>query len=442
MNHRAHHIKEEWIVHPQKLAVACSPAEQTAQHIAPPLVGRQHPVTDHKDAGADVVGDDPQRDVALMAFAIVSSGDLTDLVGDIHHRVHVKKGVHILHDTGQPLQTHAGVDVLLLKLGVVALAVVFKLGENVVPHLDIPVALAAHGASRLAAAVLGATVIVDLGTGTAGTGSVLPEVVGLAEAEDPLGRDAHHLVPDLKGFLVLQVDGGIQPVRLQAYHFRQKLPGPGNGVLLEVVAEGEVAQHLKIGAVAVGLADVLNVAGADALLAGGHPVPGRLLLSGEPSLHGGHAAVNQQKACVVGRRDQREAGQPEVALALEVAEEHLPQLVESVVGMCHSVSSSYFHSISITMFSSSSMPRSLGLLNLVLCKECFSLSQHGLNNKYVILPPTTPPTMGIAFLKKKICFAILTLSLNIKAAPDPCQGRKTFHGTTLICPGGASHAIL
>ena len=141
--------------------------------------------------------------------------------------------------------------------------------------------------------MLGATVIVDLGTGTAGTGSVLPEVVGLAEAEDPLGRDAHHLVPDLKGFLVLQVDGGIQPVRLQAHHLRQKLPGPGNGVLLEVVAEGEVAQHLKIGAVAVGLADVLNVAGADALLAGGHPVPGRLLLPGEPSLHGGHAAVNQ-----------------------------------------------------------------------------------------------------------------------------------------------------
>ena len=42
-----------------------------------------------------------------------------------------------------------------------------------------------------------------------------------------------------------------------------------DGLVLEVIAEGEVAQHLEEGAVAGGLADVLDIAGADALLAGG-----------------------------------------------------------------------------------------------------------------------------------------------------------------------------
>ena len=47
------------------------------------------------------------------------------------------------------------------------------------------------------------------------------------------------------------------------------LKAPCNSFLLEVIAEGEVAQHLKIRAVAGLMADVFNVAGADALLAGG-----------------------------------------------------------------------------------------------------------------------------------------------------------------------------
>ena len=48
---------------------------------------------------------------------------------------------------GQTLQTHAGVDVLLGQLGVVALAVVVELGEDVVPDLHIAVAVAADGCS-------------------------------------------------------------------------------------------------------------------------------------------------------------------------------------------------------------------------------------------------------------------------------------------------------
>ena len=96
----------------------------------------------------------------------------------------------------------------------------------------------------------------------------------------------------------------------------QEFPRPGNRLLLEVVAKGEVAQHLKEGAVAGSVAHVLDVAGADALLAGGDALAGRGHLAGEILLHRGHAGVDEQQAVVV-LGNQRKAGQAQMALALK-----------------------------------------------------------------------------------------------------------------------------
>ena len=335
-------LKEKGLVDPQELAVAGGPAEKAAQDVAPALVGGEDAVADHEGGGADVVGDDPEGHVTLPALAVAGTGDVGDLLGDVHDGVHVEKGVHVLAHHGQPLQAHAGVDVLLLKLLVVALAVVVELGEDHVPDFHVAVALTAYGAAGLAAAVLLAPVIVNLGAGAAGAGAVLPEVVLLAELEDALGGDADLLVPDLEGLvvggggLVSGKDRGIETVGVQAHPLGggQKLPGPVDGVTLEVVAEGEVAKHLEIGAVAGGVADVLDVAGADALLAGAHPVAGGLLLPGEPGLHGGHAGVDEEQGGVV-LGDQGEAGQAQVTLGLKKLEEHLSKLVDAVLFGCH-----------------------------------------------------------------------------------------------------------
>ena len=101
-----------------------------------------------------------------------------------------------------------------------------------------------------------------------------------------------------------------------------------DGLPLEIIPKGEVAQHLKIGAVAGGMADVLDVAGADALLAGGHAAAGRLLLPGEPGLHGRHAGVDEQQGGVV-LGNEGKAGQAQMALGLEKGKEHLAQLVQA-----------------------------------------------------------------------------------------------------------------
>ena len=110
---------------------------------------------------------------------------------------------------------------------------------------------------------------------------MLPEVVLLAKAEDPLCRNTNILIPDLPCLVVLQIDRRIQPVRIQSYYLRQKFPGPGNGLLLKIIAKRKVPQHFKECTVACGLSYILNVAGTDTFLAGGHPLAGRDLLSGK-----------------------------------------------------------------------------------------------------------------------------------------------------------------
>ena len=128
---------------------------------------------------------------------------------------------------------------------------------------------------------------------------MLPEVVSLAETEDILSRDADFFVPNFKGFLVIFIDRRIQTILFQANHLGQELPTPGNGLVLKVITKGEIAQHLKIGAVAGGLADILNIAGTDTLLAGAHSSSGGLHFAFKVGLHRCHTGVDQQQGRII-----------------------------------------------------------------------------------------------------------------------------------------------
>ena len=84
--------------------------------------------------------------------------------------------------------------------------------------------------------------------------------------------------PDLVGFMIEfrgitfagSVDGRVKSVGRKSPAFDDKFPSPGDGVFLEVVAEGPVPQHFKKGMVIGVVADILKVvvfpAGADAFL--------------------------------------------------------------------------------------------------------------------------------------------------------------------------------
>ena len=286
-----------------------------------------------------MIGDNAQGYVALIALAVVCAGYLGYLVSDVHDRIDVKQRVYALADDRETLKAHAGVDILLRKLGVVAVAIVIELRKNVVPDLDISVAVAADSAVGLTAAVFRAAVIVYLRAGAAGTCAVFPEVILLAEAEYFLCRNADLVMPDVPCLVIVNVDRGIESVRIKAYPLlaREELPAPCYCLVLKIIAEGEVAEHFKIGAVARGMADIFDIAGAYALLAGADTLARRYLLALEPRLHRGHTGVYEQYGFIV-LRNQREAGQAQMTFALKKAQEHFSQFVYSV---CFHISSPF-----------------------------------------------------------------------------------------------------
>ena len=125
--------------------------------------------------------------------------------------------------------------------------------------------------------------------------------VDVANHEACIRGNADLLGPDIVGLVVLLVHRDVQTILGNRHPLiaGQELPCPRDDLVLEVILEGEVAQHLKEGAVAGSDANALDIRGADALLAGGHAMTGRLLLCQKPLLHGSHPAVDQQQAGVV-----------------------------------------------------------------------------------------------------------------------------------------------
>ena len=325
-----HQIHEEGVVDAQHPAVAGSAAQQTAQHIAAALVGGQDAVRHHKGAAADMVGDDADGNIVLGVLLVGLACNVLHMMQHALHGIHLEQVAHVLHHAGQTLQAHAGINVGACQTLVVALAVGVELAEHEVPDLHIAVAVAAHAAGRLAAAVLGAAVKVDLGAGAARAGAVLPEVVLLAQTHHVVRGNADLLGPDIVGLVVLLVHRDVQTILGDSHPLiaGQELPCPRDDLVLEVILEGEVAQHLKEGAVAGSDAHALDIRGADALLAGGHAMTGRLLLCQKPLLHGSHAAVDQQQAGVV-LGYQGEAVQTQMTLTFKEAQVLFAQFIQT-----------------------------------------------------------------------------------------------------------------
>ncbi len=80
---------------------------------------------------------------------------------------------------------------------------------------------------------------------------------------------------------------------------RQQLPGEQDRALLEIIAEGEIAEHLEEGVVARGVADIVEIvvlaAGAHAFLRRGRAQGFRLLGAGEHVLERHHAGIGEHQ---------------------------------------------------------------------------------------------------------------------------------------------------
>ena len=278
-------------------------AHDPAQHIAPALVGRQHAVGDQEAGGAQMVGDHPVRDGVRSVR--VHAGGLGRGQDQRPHQVDVVIVVLALQHGGEPLQPHAGVDGGARQRNALLRSHLLELHEDQVPDLDEPVAVLVRAAGRAAGNVL-AVVVEDFRAGAAGAGIAhRPEIVRGRDAQDAALGQPRDLFPEARRLVVLGIDGDQQPVRRQAVFARHQVPGKLDGEVLEIVAEGEIAQHFEEGVVPGGVAHILQVvvlaAGAHAFLRGDGAVTGAPLAAGEDVLELHHARIGEHERRVVAR---------------------------------------------------------------------------------------------------------------------------------------------
>ncbi len=146
----------------------------------------------------------------------------------------------------------------------------------------------------------------------------MPVVVGQPSALNAFHRQPGDATPDLDGLFVTFQHRHPHRSRIEAQSpvvltGGDELPGVTDRAFFEVVPKGKIAVHLEEGAVARGLADLLDVEGAHALLHRRGPWPGRGLLTGQIRDEGHHSRDREQERGI--GADQRGAGDDGVAFA-------------------------------------------------------------------------------------------------------------------------------
>ena len=337
VHHPTGHRGHERLVQTEQPPVTEAAPQDAAQHIAAALVAGQDAVGHQKRRGASMIRDDPQGDVRLGAGAVPDPAQILHAGDDRPQEVGVEVARHALQHGRQPLQPGAGVDAGTRQRRQHAVAAPLELHEHQVPELQVPIAVAPHGAGRTPASHRRTLVVEDLGARAAGSRVAhRPEVVLGGAGHDPGIRDVS--APERAGLLVRPelhrrialVNGGPQPLGRQAKGRRQEFPRQGDRVVLEVIAEREIPQHLEEGMVPRRPPHVLQVvvlaSRADALLRRDGPSIGALLAAGEHVLELHHPGVGEEQRGI-GLRDQRGAGDVRVAVAAEEVDEGAPNVV-------------------------------------------------------------------------------------------------------------------
>ena len=168
----------------------------------------------------------------------------------------------------------------------------------------------------------------NLRTRAAGAGVAhRPEVVLRAHVNDALAREPGDLLPQAFRFRVraelalAAKHGDHEPLFGNVEHLGQHVPRVDDRFFLEVVAEGEVAEHLEERVMPRRDADVLQVvvlaADANALLRRGRALVRPRLLAGEHIFELDHARVGEHQGRVIARHN-RPRRQQLVSLLLKV----------------------------------------------------------------------------------------------------------------------------
>ncbi len=261
------------------MAVADRAAHDTAKDVfAAGAVGKDA-FGDEERGRARVVGDDAHRDVVVgLRAAVRLAADLGRLVDEGAQKIGVVVRHLALHDARDALEPHAGVDARLRERRHRPALRAIELHEDEVPDLHPAAAVGAGLLIEEREVDVVAVEPMDFGARAARAGLAhRPEVVGHAHADDAVVREAADLLPDRARFVVggdpvgTAEHGDDEAARIEAVALGDEVPRVGDRLFFEVVAEGEVTEHLEERVVARGDADVLEIVvlarDADAFLA-------------------------------------------------------------------------------------------------------------------------------------------------------------------------------
>ncbi len=318
------------IARAEKLGVAHGAPHDAPQHIAAALVRRQDAVGDEEGRRPQVVGDDPER--GAMRPVRIGAGKIGGGADERPEEIDVVIVVHALEDGGDAFEPHAGVDRGARQVHPLAAGQRLVLHEDEVPDLDETVAVGV-GRARRAARNMVAMVVEDLRARAARAGVAhRPEIVAGGDADDAMLGQARDAPPEIERGVVVVIDGDGQPVLGEAVVAGEEIPGEFDRILLEIVAEGEVAEHLEERVVARGIADVVEVVvlapGANAFLRGDGARVGTLFDAGEDVLELDHAGVGEHEGRVVARHE-RARRRGRVAVPFEELEKARSDLVDA-----------------------------------------------------------------------------------------------------------------
>ena len=133
-------------------------------------------------------------------------------------------------------------------------------------------------------------------------------------------------------------NGEVEFVERDAVPFRRgdQLPCVGDGVFLEIIAEGKIAEHLEKSVMAIGEADIFKIvvlaAGADAFLAGGGAFVVALFEAEENVLELVHPGVGEKQRGIV-RRNERRAAHDAMAALLEKFQKRFADFVAGQISL-------------------------------------------------------------------------------------------------------------
>ena len=137
------------------------------------------------------------------------------------------------------------------------------------------------------------------------------------------------VAPNIGSFLVSQMAGDPKKFGIDPKQVGDHVPGHRDGLMLEIVTEGEVAEHFEKRKVSGVAADFFKIgiltAGAHALLHRRCPIERWLLLAEEVRLERDHAGNGEEQIRIV--RDKARRGNNRVASGLEERGECSAQLV-------------------------------------------------------------------------------------------------------------------